>query len=174
MTKASQRAGSGDSPGLSVGYLINSQYYLTKKHFLIWSIKWHAKCYYMNSRTWNWGIEGPLTKKTFTGMGEHSEMLWPPHQVSNMNPFWAPSVGLDVGCLTLGSPLGVSIDIQRGWGYDFVSDLELFLPFLHNLDMTQRNGHSSPAPFPLQVSSSPPGISWTPGDLTFPAPSPHG
>lgn len=80
-----------------------------------------------------------------------------------MNPFWALSVGLDVGCLTLGSP-----------GYGFVSDLELFLPFPHNLNMTQRNGHSSPGPFPLQVSSSPPGISWIPGDLTFPAPSPHG
>lgn len=90
-----------------------------------------------------------------------------------MDLLWTPSVGSDVG-----SPLtelwGCPLTYKGpGWCYDpNISDLELFLPFPHNLGLAQGNGNSSLFPLPLQVSSSPPGISWTLETLPFPPPHP--
>lgn len=92
----------------SVGCLINGQCSLTKTHFPIWPIKWHMTCHHSSCGTWNWGVEGSLTKKTFAGT---ESLLGCSHPLSR-SPAWILSglpppspMGLDLGYLTLGPPL---------------------------------------------------------------------
>lgn len=140
LTKASQRAGSRERSGLSVGCLINSQCCLTKKHIPIWSIKRHVKCYNMNCRTWNWGMKGPLTKKTLAGMEDILGCSGPLTRSSAWIlcglPFWTRM--WDIQPWDHSDPQESPL-INEGTGAMTLSvTCSSFYPSPHNLGMAQR------------------------------------